>query len=100
KPNQKVAFAAIHISNNVDLNQAIQHGLIIEGKQVTLSKAQPNPSQCYNCHTYSKPFHFVKDCPQVEKCGTCGKTKPNHTTQNCLVTTTEDQYCTSCHTKG
>jgi hypothetical protein len=100
KPGQKVAFTTIRITNDDDTNQAIQGGLIIEGKHITANKAIPDPSQCYGCQMYPKPLHFTRNCPHTNKCGTCGAPEPDHTTQTCLITDPEDQFCVSCDTKG
>ena len=99
KPEQKVAFATIQINNNEDANKAICNGLIIEGKRVSLNKAQPDPSWCYNCHTYPKPFHLAKDCPNNSRCSTCGDEHPTHNTHDCPITNLADQFCVSCNTK-
>ena len=67
--NQKVAHVIIGFSDRKTANQAIEHSLFIEGKQVTVRKLLAKPKRCLKCQKFG---HYVADCKvEADVCARC-----------------------------
>lgn len=97
KKAQKVAHAIIAFDCAENANDAIRHGLNIEGRKVCTHRQHPEPTRCYKCQILGR--HFAKQCTaHTDTCGTCGD--KSHTTKECTVTDPAKRYCVNCETHG
>jgi hypothetical protein len=89
--NQKVAHVVFGFNDRHAANNAIQSGMIVEGKQINVRKKLTDPKRCLKCQKYG---HFVPDCKATaDKCARCDG---QHRTSTCNVTDTTQFSCSNC----
>lgn len=94
---QLVAMLRIDFTTAGAANFAIERGMILKGKRVTIRKFEPEPTRCNKCHHYDG--HFAAQCRQgYEICATCGKR--DHTSKDCTQTNADNFYCVNCNCSG
>jgi len=89
--NQKVVHIIIGFNNQKAANQAIKHGLFIEGKQVTVCKLLSELKRCLKCQNFR---HYVADCKvETDRCACCsGK----YWTTQCVAIDAVGIKCVNC----
>jgi hypothetical protein len=91
KNNQKVAHVTFGFNDRHAANTAIQAGLFVEGKHVSVRKKLTEPRRCLKCQKFG---HFVPDCKaDVDTCARCSG---QHRTSACDITNTVDFSCSNC----
>ncbi|KAK0437910.1 uncharacterized protein EV420DRAFT_1241005, partial [Desarmillaria tabescens] len=93
---QREAHLIIGFDSRSQANKVIQHGIIIEGKELQANKELPDASRCINCSDLPRN-HDAKNCPNTTKCGRCAG---GHATKECTVTDRKKFHCVNCKTSG
>ena len=89
--NQKVAHVTLGFKDRHAANAAIQSGLFVEGKHVSIRKKLIEPRRCLKCQKFG---HFVPDCKaDVDTCAHCNG---SHRTSDCNATSTAMFCCSNC----
>lgn len=89
--NQKVAHVIIRFNERKTANRAIEHGLFIEGKQVTVRKLLSEPKRCLKCQKFG---HYIANCKA--ETDTCARCSGKHRTAQCTAPNTEATRCANC----
>ncbi|KAJ3832991.1 hypothetical protein F5878DRAFT_511330, partial [Lentinula raphanica] len=94
KPGQKVAHAVFAFADMRHANTAIQQGLVIDHKIVSVRREEKDPQRCMKCQQYG---HIARECKSAtDVCGRCDRAHP---TQTCSAGP-DNFYCAVCKTKG
>ena len=94
---QLVAMLRIDFATAGAANFAIENGLILKGKRVTVRKFESEPTRCNKCHRYDG--HFATQCRQDhEICATCGE--HDHVSKDCTQTNPANFRCVNCNCSG
>ncbi|KAJ3792547.1 hypothetical protein GGU11DRAFT_693290 [Lentinula aff. detonsa] len=94
KPGQKVAHAIFAFADMRVANRAIQGGMVVDHKMVSVRREEKDPQRCMKCQQYG---HIARECKS--NTDVCGRCEGAHPTQTCS-TKPENFYCTVCKTKG
>lgn len=89
--NQKVAHVTIGFKSRDDANCAIQRGIYIEGKHVTVRKTLTEPRRCLKCQKFG---HHAPDCKAEGD--TCARCAAKHRTSLCTITDMTFFSCANC----
>jgi len=93
-PGQRTAIAIFGFATQEGANQAIRHGLFVEGKKVWGRKQMQELRRCLKCQSFG--VHKAAKCALIhEVCGWCGKL---HRTNECQETQQEGFECSNCKT--
>ncbi len=95
-PAQQYAYMKIKFEDRNQVNKAIQDGLFIGGKVITVRKDVQEPPICYRCHSIGDG-HYTNNCTAVQKdiCGHCGQ---EHRAAQCP--NPHQKWCTNCKRPG
>lgn len=96
-PGQSTAHVILGIATHHAANHAIEHGLFIEGKHVSVQKMLCEPTHCLKCQTVGVQ-HVAADCKSIHD--TCARCSGLHHTSNCTITDTRHFHCANCQTDG
>ena len=93
---QTLGHAIFGFSTREAANQAMVHGLYVEGKRVLARKLLPDPRRCTKCQVVGTS-HLAADC-RFER-DVCGRCSEDHWTSKCPVTDLKLLKCNNCRDK-
>ncbi|KAJ7198268.1 hypothetical protein GGX14DRAFT_374253, partial [Mycena pura] len=94
-PGQQVAHLRVEFANAEAANHAIDNGLFVKGRHVSVRKSDNEPQRCARCQSYQG--HIARVCKATAS--VCARCAADHRTADCLATDA-DLRCGNCKVNG